>query len=123
MWDPAPWPHYARYGWVHFQSYHLVRHHGETMPSFTFIESMPVHYKAEKRPPRAPVASEWSPQNYRVDLPWAGYFDTVLVRAPSDVDDPKELAFKDAADEVRVIARKGRYWLFDASRATHGRER
>jgi hypothetical protein len=101
--------------WVHAQSYHLARRTGEATPSFAFIESMPVHYKPEHRPPRPPVASEWSPDNYTPRQPWAKYFDTVFVRSPWNVADPTSMVFGLDADRVRVMAHHGRFWVYDAS--------
>jgi hypothetical protein len=85
------------------------------MPSFAFIESMPVHYRADKRPPRTPVSFEWFPQNYDLDAAWARYFDTVLVRPAWNVADPTPQVFGERASEVRLVAHEGRFWLYDAS--------
>jgi hypothetical protein len=113
MYNPAPWPQLERATWVHFQSYHLARHQGETTPSFLFIESLPVHYKPEHRPPRAPAGTEWSPEAYTLDSALAAHFTTVLVRAPWDTPDPTFKVFGAAGADVNILAHEGRFWLYD----------
>jgi hypothetical protein len=113
IWEPSPWPVLERQTWVHFQSYAMPRRHAETMPSFTFIESMPVHYKLDRRPPRPPAAFEWTPEKYSLDDPWASYFTYVLVRAPAADADPAQRIFGSERSRVKTVAHRGRFWLFD----------
>ncbi len=115
VWESTAWPVLERATWVHLQAYYVARNSGEFSPSFTYIESLPVHYKTETRPPRQPVAAEWSPENYSVDEPYARYFDTVIVVAPRANADPAQLVFHGDASLVNVIAHKGRFWAYDAS--------
>ena len=119
--EPSPWPVLERQTWVHFQSYAVVRGSPMAMPSFTVIESMPVHYKRERRPPPPPAGFEWTPEQYSLDDPWVPAFRTVLARAAHDAVDPRPQLFGEDAEAVRLLARRGRFWLFDIGPALDAR--
>jgi hypothetical protein len=103
--------------WVHLLAYYQARRSGLIAYSFAKFESMPVHYRLEKVPPVVPGGMEWDARKYDVSAPFARYWDTVLVRTPDeDPDgDPRARTFRDAAPLVRLTARHGRFWLYDAS--------
>ena len=74
-----------------------------------------------KVPPVVPGGMEWDARKYDLSAPFARYWDTVLVRTPDeDPDgDPRARTFRDAAPLVRLTARHGRFWLYDASALSH----
>lgn len=101
--------------WVHLPAIYQARKQGEIAYTFTKFESMPVHYKRGKAPPSGPGGHEWFADYYDVKAPWARAYDITLVHAPEHVEDPRMLVFKDEAWKVKVISRRGRFWLFDTS--------
>jgi hypothetical protein len=60
---------------------------------------------------------EWDANKYDWDTTWGRYWSTVLVRTPDEApgEDPRLRTFGDVAGEVKVLARRGRWWLLDAS--------
>jgi hypothetical protein len=103
--------------WVHLLAYYQARRPGLIAYSFAKFESMPVHYQLGKVPPVVPGGMEWDARKYDVAAPYARYWDTVLVRTPDQNPDgdPRSQTFRDAAPFVRLLARHGRFWLYDAS--------
>jgi hypothetical protein len=103
--------------WVHLLAYYQSRRPGLIAYSFAKFESMPVHYAVGKAPPTVPGGIEWDARKYDAAQPYARFWDTVLVRSPdSEGDlDPRGRTFGQAAARVRLMSRRGRFWLFDAS--------
>jgi len=112
IWEPSPLPVLVRQTYVHMQAYHLVRHRGDMTVSFAMIESLPVHFKAESRPPRREVGAEWTPESYDPDSAYGRHFETVLVHAPSGTGDPTSLVFQEKAHAAQLLARHGRFFLY-----------
>jgi hypothetical protein len=109
-------PYVSRSIWVHFAAYHVVRRRGELAFSFTRYGSLPLRYRTDREPPEVPAGIEWHGR-YRPDAEYARYFDHVLVRTSDEEpdDDPTDGVFGAEAEHVRLVARHGRFWLFDAS--------
>ena len=70
-----------------------------------------------KVPPIIPGGMEWDGAKYDPAGSYAGYWDTVLVRTPDSdpLTDPGSRTFRNAAPLVRLLAHRGRFWLYDAS--------
>jgi hypothetical protein len=103
--------------WVHLLAYYQARRPGEIAYSFAKFESMPVHYALGKTPPVIPGGMEWDASKYNPSHPYARYWDTVLVRTPDEdpVSNPGPRTFGESAPAVKVLAHRGRFWLYDAS--------
>jgi hypothetical protein len=116
-WSNTGQPVVLREMWVHLLAYYQARRSGQIGYSFAKFESMPVHYAIGKAPPGIPGGMEWDGNKYRPTEAYARYWDTVLVRTPDDDPDadPRVRTFRAAAAGVRVLARHGRFWLYDAS--------
>jgi len=110
---PALW----RRIWIHLAAYHVVRRPGELAFSFTLYASLPVRYRENQAKPGYYRGLEWNPDQYDPTAPYARYFDTVLVSTPDDAPDvdPRQRAFGYYAPWVRLMARHGRFYLYDAS--------
>jgi hypothetical protein len=116
-WSNTGQPIVLREMWVHLLAYYQARKSGQIGYSFAKFESMPVHYAIGRAPPGIPGGMEWDGNKYRPTEAYARYWDTVLVRTPDDDPDadPRFRTFRGAAPGVRVLARHGRFWLYDAS--------
>jgi hypothetical protein len=70
-----------------------------------------------RAPPAIPGGMEWDATKYDPSKPYARYWDTVLVRTPDDdpSSDPRTLTFREGAALVKVLAHRGRFWLYDAA--------
>jgi hypothetical protein len=103
--------------WVHVLAYYQARRSGQIGYSFAKFESMPVHYQVGKAPPAVPGGLEWDANKYDHNAAYARYWDTVLVRTPDDEPDadPRPITFGQAAAHVKLLSRRGRFWLFDAT--------
>lgn len=71
----------------------------------------------EIAPHAPPRPNEFAPETFDVTSPFGRYYTTVLVRSPDSApnDDPTALVFHAHAPCVRLVARRGRFWLFDTS--------
>ena len=116
-WSNTGAPVIQREMWVHLLAYYQARRPGLIAYSFAKFESMPVHYALGKAPPAIPGGMEWDATKYAPTASFARYWDTVLVRTPDDApdSDPRFRTFKSAAANVRELAHRGRFWLFDTS--------
>ncbi|HEU4534471.1 MAG TPA: hypothetical protein VFS00_10150, partial [Polyangiaceae bacterium] len=101
---------------LHSPAYYVARKGGEVAFSFTRTMSLPVHYRPEKMPPALPFNFEWTPQAYRATAPYARYFDLVLMKTTYDDNkDHRRSVWGDLADRVKVVAHRGKWWVFDTS--------
>jgi hypothetical protein len=116
-WSNTGTPVILREMWVHMLAYYQARRSGLIGYSFAKFESMPVHYAIGKVPPIIPGGMEWDGGKYDPFSAAGRYWDTVLVRTPDSApqDDPRWRTFRSVAPEVRLLARRGRFWLYDAS--------
>lgn len=116
-WSNTGQPVVLREMWVHLLAYYQARRPGQIAYSFAKFESMPVHYAVGKAPPAIPGGMEWDGNKYSPFEPYARYWDTVLVRSPDGEPeaDPRFRTFRAAAPTVRLMAHRGRFWLYDAS--------
>jgi hypothetical protein len=116
-WSNTGTPVILREMWVHMLAYYQARRSGLIGYSFAKFESMPVHYAIGKVPPIIPGGMEWDGGKYDPFSAAGRYWDTVLVRTPDSApqDDPRWRTFRSLAPEVRLLARRGRFWLYDAS--------
>jgi hypothetical protein len=103
--------------WVHLLAYYQARRPGQIGYSFAKFESMPVHYRIGRAPPAVPGGMEWFAERYDPRAPYARYWDTVLVRTPDDAPDadPRPRTFGRAAPGIKILSRRGRFWLLDAT--------
>ena len=110
---PALW----RRIWVHLAAYHVVRRPGELAFSFTLYASLPVRYREGQSKPGYYRGLEWNPDQYDPAAEYGRYFDTVLVSTPDDAPgvDPRARTFGYYAPWVRLMAQRGRFYLYDAS--------
>lgn len=103
--------------WVHHPSLYQVRKKGVLAYSFLRNESVPVHYLPGKEPPRPPGGFEWNGQLFDVRADYARAYDLVLVRswtAPSGrTVDPAPYVFKEYQGDVRLLSRRGSFFLYD----------
>jgi hypothetical protein len=108
----------AREMWVHLLAYYQARRRGQIAYSFAKFESMPVHYAVGKTPPLIPGGMEWDATKYDVSQPYAHFWDTILVRTPDEdpSSDPALRTFGDAAAAMKLLAHRGRFWLYDGSK-------
>jgi hypothetical protein len=116
-WSNTGTPVILREMWVHLLAYYQARRQGLIAYSFAKFESMPVHYALGKVPPVIPGGMEWDAAKYDPFAPYARFWDTVLVRTPDadPLSDPRHRTFRSAAAAVRLVAHRGRFWLYDAS--------
>lgn len=105
----------SREVYVHLLGVYQARRPGEIAYTFTKFESMPVHYRPGKAPPAGPGGFEWDANKVDVHASWLRSYDTALVRAPYTHEDPIRLVFKEEAYRVKLMARRGRFWLYDIS--------
>lgn len=114
-WSNTADPVVLREIWVHTLAYYPVRRPGLIGYSFTRFESMPVHYREGSRPPLVPGGIEWFAQHYEPNSDYGRFYDLVLVRTPDDAkdEDPRELTFRGRAVDVKLVARRGRFWLYE----------
>ncbi len=103
--------------WVHVLAYHLVRHPGEIAFDFTRYASLPVRRRDAELGPLFPSGLEWNPGLYDPTEEYAKKYNLVLVRTPDEAPsaDPRRLTFGPYADDVRLLSRRGRFWLFDSA--------
>jgi hypothetical protein len=117
-WEPTP-ATLNREIWVHLPAVYQQRKSGLTAYSFARNESPPIRYRLGAEPPRPPGGFEWDGGKYDPHAGYARYFDRVLVRswmgADGAVVDPAAHVFKDQRPWVREVARRGRFFLYDAS--------
>jgi len=105
----------SREVFVHLPAVYQSRRPGQLAYTFTKFESMPVHYRQNKALPAGPPGFEWDGGKVDVHATWLRSYDTALVRAPSNHDDPTHLVFKEESYRVKLMARRGRFWLYDIS--------
>jgi hypothetical protein len=105
----------SREVFVHLPALYVTRRPGEIAYSFTKFESMPVHYKRGKAPPKVRPGFEWNARAYNVHAAWARAYDITLVHSPSGVEDPRRMVFEDEAYRVKKIGQKGQFFLYDTS--------
>jgi hypothetical protein len=104
---------------LHSPAFYVARNGGEVAFSFTRTMSLPVHYKKETMPPDPPANFEWNPGDYRSSLPFAKYFDLVLMKTTfDDGKDPRESVWGSHAAEVDVVLHHGKWWVFETKRVT-----
>lgn len=96
--------------YLHLIAYHQVRTGAEVAPTFTRVESMPIHY----RPGRAPPAIPRDRRRYAAAAQWARSYPVVLIHA-REGDDPTKDVFGEDAPHVVLLARHGPFWLFDTA--------
>jgi hypothetical protein len=97
---------------LHSPAFYVARNGGEVAFSFTRTMSLPVHYKRETLPPDPPANFEWNPGDYAPDLPFARYFDLLLVKTVRP-GDPRGALFGARAEQVTVVAQRGAWWILD----------
>ncbi len=116
-WSNTGQPAILREMWVHLLAYYQARRSGQIAYSFAKFESMPVHYALGRAPPSIPGGMEWDGAKYDPSAAYARYWDTVLVRTPDEnpADDPRVRTFRAGAAQVHLLARHGRFWLYDAA--------
>lgn len=117
MHDSTGLPGVWRRLYVHHLAYYVARRPGEIAYTFTKFASLPVRYRSERRPPLIPGGLEWTPWEYRVTADYARRYPLVLVRTPASAPaaDPAPLTFGEHAEDVQVLAHRGRFWLYDVS--------
>lgn len=105
--------------WVHLPAHYQIRKKGVLAYSFLRNESVPVHYQPGKEPPRPPGGFEWNGQLYDFRAEYARAYDLVLVRtwAGPSVVDPGPYLFGDMTGQVKLLSRRGRFFLYDATEA------
>jgi hypothetical protein len=99
---------------VHLPAVYQQKKRGEIAYTFTKFESMPVHYKPGKAPPTVNPGFEWDGRHYDVHSEWARAYDVTMVVAADD-GDPASMAFREESYRVKLMARAGRFWLYDTS--------
>ncbi len=114
-------PKWNREVWVHLPALYQVRRQGVLAYSFLRNESVPVHYLPGKEPPRPPGGFEWNGQLYDFEADYARAYDLILVRSwvgtTGQVIDPAPWVFKGWQDQVKLLSRRGQFFLYDASEA------
>lgn len=105
--------------WVHLPAHYQIRKKGVLAYSFLRNESVPVHYQPGKEPPRPPGGFEWNGQLYDFQADYARAYDLILVRtwAGPSVVDPGPYVFGGALGDVKLLSRRGRFFLYDATEA------
>ena len=124
-WDPTP-PGYLREIWVHGFAMYQVRKPGFLAYSFTRNESPPLHFKPGMEPPHPPGGFEWNASVYNPLQDYARYYDLVLVRTWVDKTtgqavDPTSYTFKSMVPYVKLLSRRGRFYLYDTSALTRAK--
>lgn len=116
VWDPRL-PSTLQWSMLHAPAFYVAQNGGEVAFSFTRHMSLPVHYMPSTMPPDPPPNFEWNPGDYRVGSPYAKYFDMVLMKTTYDDGiDPRSSVWGLYADQVDVVAHKGKWWLFETKR-------
>jgi hypothetical protein len=70
-------------------------------------------------PPDPPANFEWNPGDYKSSLPFAKYFDLVLMKTTfDDGKDPRASVWGSHASEVDVVLHHGKWWVFETKRVT-----
>ncbi len=106
----------SREVYVHLAAMYPAKKRGEIAYTFTKFESMPVHYKPGKAPPTVTGGFEWDAYKYDVHSAWARAYDLTLIRSPrQDDEEPARMVFREEAFRVKLLARRGRFWLYDTS--------
>lgn len=109
--------------WVHLPALYQVRRRGEVAYTFMRNESVPVHYRPGREPPRPPGGFEWYAELYKPDGAYAGAYDLVLVRSArrgGEPVDPAPKVFGAWASQVRLLSQRGRFYLYDTSALGRG---
>lgn len=118
VWSPKIAPT-EQWSLLHTPAYYVARNGGEVAFSFTRTMSLPVHYKRETMPPDPPANFEWNPGDYKPTLPFAKYFDLVLMKTTfDDGKDPRASVWGAHASEVDVVSHHGKWWVFETKRVT-----
>ncbi|MGZ3477311.1 MAG: hypothetical protein ACXWUG_27650, partial [Polyangiales bacterium] len=116
LWSPKIDPT-MQWSLLHSPAYYVARNGGEVAFSFTRTMSLPVHYKKETMPPDPPANFEWNPGDYKASLPFAKYFDLILMKTTfDDGKDPRASVWGKHADEVDVVLHHGKWWVFETKR-------
>lgn len=105
----------SREVYVHLPALYTTRKRGEIAYTFTKFESMPVHYRKGKAPPSVPGGFEWDGTKYDVRAAWARAYDLTLVRTTRELEDPTAHVFRGDAGRVRLLSRRGRFFLYDTT--------
>jgi hypothetical protein len=97
---------------LHAPAYVAAYGGGSPAFSFTRTMSLPIHYKPEREPPRAPRDLEWRPQRYDGSAAYARAFPALLIHtrkpaAPASASIP---ALRPGT-ELRELAHSGDWWL------------
>jgi len=107
--------------WVHLPALYQARKQGVLGYSFLRNESVPVHYLPGKEPRRPPGGFEWDGHHYDFGAGYARDYDLVLVLQKvgeqGTLVNPAPMVFQGWDDKVRLLSRRGRFFLFDASEA------
>jgi hypothetical protein len=100
--------------WIHVAAYALARKPIELGRSF--LRGYGYLVVQEHEGITLPLRpSEWSPNDFDVMSPYGRHYTTVFVRTPDDApdEDPTRRLFREHAPCVRLLAHRGRFWLFD----------
>lgn len=100
--------------WIHYAAYALARQPIELGRSFA--RDYGDFVVRERDWQSKPRPSEWEPQKFDVTSAFGRRYTTVFVRTPDDApgEDPSKRLFG-ARKGARVLAHRGRFWLFDTS--------
>lgn len=103
--------------WVHLPAYAAIRRRADLAFDFLRYASMVMRRKQALDPTLYPGGLEWNASWYRTNTAYARRYPIVLARAPQDAptSSPAGRLFGADAARVRVLAQRGRYWLFDVS--------
>lgn len=121
IWDPGT--RAFRNGTLtHLAGYYAARKHGKWAFAFARYLSVPVRFKPNSQPPWPAHGWEFDAEQYSPRCRYARAFPLVLLRAPeelagaaSDEATLRTLVFKRDADQVHLLAHRGRFWAFDTS--------
>ncbi|MGZ3424437.1 MAG: hypothetical protein ACXVEE_41645 [Polyangiales bacterium] len=96
--------------WIHYAAYALAAKPVELGRSFARdYGDFVIRERSWRDKPRP---SEWEPTKYDVDSAFGRRYTTVFVRTADDADPTLHIFGK---HPVRVLAHRGRFWLFDTS--------
>jgi hypothetical protein len=119
IWYPKT-PSSAQWSMLHSAAYYVARNGGEVAFSFMRTMSLPVHYRPETMPPVPPTNFEWRPSEFDPDAAYARYFDLIVAKTTyDDGKDPRASIWHERADQVKVLAHHGNWWLLDAADVKH----